>query len=104
MGNTRDLFKEIFHAKMGTVRDRTSKDLKETEDITKKWQENTEELYKEACNDLDNHDGVVTQVSSVQFTRSVMSDSLQPHELQHARPPCASPTPRVHPNSFPSSR
>ena len=38
MGNTRDLFKEIFHAKMGTVRDRTSKDLKETEDIKKQWQ------------------------------------------------------------------
>ena len=41
---------------------------------------------------------------SVQFSRSVMSDSLQPHELQHARPPCASPTPRVHSNSCPSSR
>ena len=40
MGNTRDLFKEIFHAKMDTVRDRTSKDLKETEDIKKRWQEN----------------------------------------------------------------
>ena len=72
MGNTRDLFKEIFHAKMDTVRDRTSKDLKETEDIKKRWQENTEELYKEACNDLDNHNGVVTQVSSVQFSSSVM--------------------------------
>ena len=42
--------------------------------------------------------------SSVQFSRSVMSDSLQPHESQHARPPCPSPTPRVHPNSCPSSR
>ena len=41
--------------------------------------------------------------SSVQFSRSVMSDSLQPHELQHARPPCHSPTPRVHLNSLPSS-
>ena len=41
--------------------------------------------------------------SSVQFSRSVMSDSLQPHELQHARPPCHSPTPRVHPNPCPSS-
>ena len=42
------------------------------------------------------------QFSSVQFNRSVMSDSLQPHELQHTRPPCPSPTPRVHTNSYPS--
>ena len=42
--------------------------------------------------------------SSVHFSHSVMSDSLQPHESQHARPPCPSPTPRVHPNSCPSSR
>ena len=41
---------------------------------------------------------------SVQFSRSVVSDSLHTHELQHARPPCASPTPGVHPNSYPSSR
>ena len=41
---------------------------------------------------------------SVQFSRSVMSDSLQPHELQHVRPPCPSPTPRVHPNPCPLSR
>ena len=44
------------------------------------------------------------QFSSVQFSRSVMSDSLRPHESQHARPPCPSPTPGVHPNSRPSSR
>ena len=42
-------------------------------------------------------------LSSVQFSRSVMSDSLQPHESQHARPPCPSPTPGVHPNSCPSN-
>ena len=42
--------------------------------------------------------------SSVQFSRSVMSDSLRPHEPQHARPPCPSPTPRVHSNSCPSSQ
>ena len=42
--------------------------------------------------------------SSVQFSRSVVSDSLQPHELQHARPPCPTPTPRVHPNPCPLSR
>ena len=44
------------------------------------------------------------RISSVQFSRSVVSDSLRPHELQHARPPCPSPTPRVHPNPCPSSR
>ena len=44
-----------------------------------------------------------SQFSSVQFSCSVMSDSLRPHGLQHARPPCPSPTPRVHPNSCPSS-
>src|SRR5574341_941178 len=43
-------------------------------------------------------------IDSVQFSRSVVSDSLQPHEFQHARPPCPSPTPRVHPNSCPSSQ
>ena len=43
-------------------------------------------------------------ISSVQFSHSVLSDSLRPHELQHARPPCASPTPGVHSNSLPSSR
>ena len=43
-------------------------------------------------------------LSSVQFSRSVMSDSLRPHELQHARPPCPSPTPGVHSNSRPSSQ
>ena len=47
--------------------------------------------------------GCISWISSVQFSRSVMSDSLQPHELQHARPPCPSPTPRVHSNSHPSS-
>ena len=44
------------------------------------------------------------QFSSIQFSRSVVSNSLRPHELQHARPPCPSPTPRVHPNSCPSSQ
>ena len=47
---------------------------------------------------------VLIQFSSVQFSRSVMSDSLQPHEPQHARPPCPSPTPRVHPNPCPLSQ
>ena len=47
---------------------------------------------------------ILHQFSSGQFSRSVVSDSLHPHELQHARPPCPSPTPRVYPNSYPLSR
>ena len=66
MGNTRDLFKKIrdtkgiFHAKMGSIKDRNGRDLTEAEDITKRWQEYTEELYKTDINDPDNHDGVIT--------------------------------------------
>ena len=48
-------------------------------------------------------DNMILCISSVQFSRSVMSDCLRPHESQHARPPCPSPTPRVHSNSCPSS-
>ena len=65
MGKTRDLFKKIratkgtFHAKMGSIKDRNSMDLTEAEDIKKRWQEYTEELYKKGFNDLDNRDGVV---------------------------------------------
>ena len=61
MGNTRDLFKKIrdtkgtFHAKMGTIKDRNDMDLIEAEDIKKRWQEYTEELYKKDLHDLDNH-------------------------------------------------
>jgi len=68
MGKTRDLFKKIrdakgtFHAKMGTIKDRNSMDLTEAEDIKKRWQEYTEELYKKYLYDLDNHDGVITHV------------------------------------------
>ena len=63
---TRDLFKKIrdtkgrFHAKMGTIKDRNSVDLTEAEDIKKRWQEYTEELYKKDLHDPDNHDGVIT--------------------------------------------
>ena len=62
MGKTRDLFKKIrdakgiFHAKMGTIKDRNGMDLTEAEDIKKRWQEHTEELYKEDLHDPDNHD------------------------------------------------
>ena len=67
MGNTRDLFKKIrdtkgiFHAKMGTRKDRNGIDLTEAEDIQKRWQEYTEELYKKE-HDPDNHDGVITHL------------------------------------------
>ena len=50
----------VFHAKMGTIKDRNCRDLTETEDIKKRWQEYTEELYKKELHDPDNHDGVIT--------------------------------------------
>ena len=65
MGKTRDLSKKIgdikaiFHSRMGMIKDRNSQDLTEAEDIKKRWQEYTEELYKKGLNDLDNHDGIV---------------------------------------------
>ena len=68
MGKTRDLFKKIrdtkgtFHARMGTIKDRNGMDLTEAEDIKKRWQEYTEELYKKDLHDLDNHDGVITNL------------------------------------------
>ena len=68
MGKTRDLFKKIrdtkgtFHAKMGTIKDRNGMDLTEAEDIKKRWQEYTEELYKEGLDDPDNCNGVITHL------------------------------------------
>ena len=66
MGKTRDLFKKIrdtkgtFHAKVGSIKDRNGMDLTEAEDIKKRWQEYTGELYKKDLHDPDNHDGVIT--------------------------------------------
>ena len=66
MGKTRDIFKKIgdtkgtLHAKMGTIKDRNCMDLTEAEDIKKRWQEYTEELYRRDLNDPDNHDGVIS--------------------------------------------
>ena len=51
-----------FHAKMGSIKDRNGMDLTEAEDINKKWQEYTEELYKKDLHDPDNHDGVITHL------------------------------------------
>ena len=68
MGKTRDLFKKIrdtkgtFHAKMGSIEDRNGLDLTETEDVKKRWQEYTEELYKKDLHDPDNHDGGTTHL------------------------------------------
>ena len=68
MGKTRDLFKMIrdtkgtFHVKTGSVKDRNGMDLTEAEDIKKKWQEYTEELYKKDLHNPDNHNGVITHL------------------------------------------
>ena len=68
MGKTRDLFKQIrdtkgtLHAKMGSIKNRNGRDLTEAEDIKKRWQEYTEELYKKDLHDPDNHDGMITHL------------------------------------------
>ena len=68
MGTSRDLFKKIrdtkgtFHANMGTMKDRNGMELKKAEDIKKRWQEYTEELYKKDLNDPDKYDGVITHL------------------------------------------
>ena len=68
MGKTRDLFKKIrdtkgtFHAKMSSIKDRNGMDLTEAEDIKKRWQEYTEELYKKDLHDPDNHDSLITHL------------------------------------------
>ena len=68
MGKTRDLFKKIrvtkgiLHAQVGTIKDRNGMDLTEAEEIKKRWQEDTEDLYKRGLNDLDNHDGEISHL------------------------------------------
>ena len=102
---------------MGTIKDSNGEDLRGAEEIKKRWQEYTEELCKKGLNDMDNCHDVVTHLEqdileyeikwtlgSIHFSCLVVSDSLQPHELQHARPPCPSPTPGVHSDSRPSSQ
>ena len=77
MGKTRDLFKKIrdtkgtFHAKMGTIKDRSGMDLTEAEDNKKRWQEYTEELYKQDLHDPDNHNGVITHLEPDVMEREV---------------------------------
>ena len=73
MGKTRDLFKKIrdtkgtSHAKMGSIKDRNGRDLTEAEDIKKRWQEYTEELYKNDLHDPDNHNGVITHLEQTSW-------------------------------------
>ena len=73
MGKTRDLFQKIrdakgtFLAKMGSIRDKNGMDLTEAEDIKKRWQKNTEELYKKELHDQDNHDGVITHLDQTSW-------------------------------------
>ena len=68
MGKTGDLFKKVrdtkgtFYSKMGSIKDRNGRDLTEAEDIKKRWQEYTEELYKKDLRDPDNHDGMITHL------------------------------------------
>ena len=68
MGRTRDLVNKtgdtrgIFHAKMGTIKDRNGMDLREVKKIKKMWQEYTEELYRKGLNNLDNHHSVITRL------------------------------------------
>ena len=77
MGKTRDLFKKTgdikgtFHARKGTIKDRNGKDLKKAEEIKKRWQEYTEELYKGNLNDPDNHDSVITHLDPDILERKV---------------------------------
>ena len=88
MGKTRDLFKKIrdtkgtFHAKMGSIKDRNGMDLTETEDIKKRWQEYTEELYKKDLHDPDNHEGVITHTHLQLQAWNVKSGGPQEASLQ----------------------
>ena len=86
MGKTRVLFKKIrdtkgtFHAKMGSIKNRNGLDLTEADDIKKRWQEYTEELYKKDLHDPDNHDGVLTLTQS-QTSWNVKSSGPQEASL-----------------------
>ena len=84
MGKTGDVFKKIratkgtFHAKMGSIKDRNGMDLTEAEDIKKKWQEYTEELFKKDLHDPDNHDG------ESQASWTVKSVGLRKHHYEQS--------------------
>ena len=88
MGKTRDLFKKIrdtkatFHAKMGSIKDGNSMDLTEAEDIKKRWQEYTEELYKKDLHEADNHDGVITHLEPDILAWRILSITLLACEMR----------------------
>jgi len=85
MGKTRYLFKKIrdtketFHAKKGTIKDRNGMGLTEAEDMKKRWQEYTEELYKKDLHDPDNHDGVITHLEPDILEHKVKWMGLRKH-------------------------
>ena len=87
MGKNRDLFKKIrdtkgtFHAKMGTIEDRNGMDLREAEDINKRWQQHTEELHKKDLHDPDNHDGEITHLEADILESKV---SLRKHHYEQS--------------------
>ena len=87
MGKTRDLFKKIkdtkgtFHAKMGSMKDRNCINPTEAEDIKKRWQEYTEELYRKDLHDADNYDGVITHLE--QTSQNVKSSGPQEGISKH---------------------
>ena len=89
MRKTRDLFKKIrdtkgtFHAKMGLIKDRNGMDQEE-EDIKKRWQEYTEELYKKDFYNPDNHNGVITHLQPDILKCKVMWASLQNHHYEQS--------------------
>ena len=93
MGKTRDLFKKIrdtkgtFLAKMGSIKYRNCMDLAETEDIKKRWQEYTEELYKKDLHDPDNHDGVITHLEPDILDPSLLRADALPSEPAHCEFP-----------------
>src|SRR5574337_296080 len=90
MGKTRDLFKKIrdtkgtFHAKMGSMKDRNGMDLTEAEDIKKRWQEYTEELYKKDLHEPDNHDGVITDLEPDILDRKSTRLNSSHHSISYA--------------------
>ena len=88
MGKTRDFFKKIraikgiFHANMGSIKDRNGMDLTEAEDIKKRWHEYTEELYKKDLHDPDNQDGVITHLEPDILECEVKVDRRKHHYEQ----------------------
>ena len=93
MGKTRDFFKKIrdtkgtFHAKMGSIKDRNGMNLTEVEDIEKRWQEYTEELYKKDLHYPDNHNGVITNLEPDILESEVVRSCPTPRDpMDHSLP------------------